>query len=72
MDCSLPDSSVHGISQARILEWVAISFSMLTLQWPTKQNSSYNILNQFGEATLLLEIRIQIAHGKLLLPSSVS
>ena len=27
MDCSLPASSVHGISQARILEWVAISFS---------------------------------------------
>ena len=26
MDCSLPDSSVHGILQARILEWVAISF----------------------------------------------
>ena len=27
MDCSLPGSSVHGISQARILEWVAMSFS---------------------------------------------
>ena len=27
MDCSLPSSSVHGISQARILEWVAIPFS---------------------------------------------
>ena len=27
MDCSLPGSSVQGISQARILEWVAISFS---------------------------------------------
>ena len=26
MDCSLPGSSVHGISQARIPEWVAISF----------------------------------------------
>ena len=26
MDCSLPGSSVHGILQARILEWVAISF----------------------------------------------
>ena len=26
MDCGLPGSSVHGISQARILEWVAISF----------------------------------------------
>ena len=25
MDCSLPGSSVHGISQARILEWVAFS-----------------------------------------------
>jgi len=25
MDCSLPDSSVHGIVQASILEWVAIS-----------------------------------------------
>ena len=27
MDCRLPDSSVHGIFQARVLEWVAISFS---------------------------------------------
>ena len=27
MDCSLPHSSIHGIFQARILEWVAISFS---------------------------------------------
>ena len=27
MDCSLPGSSVHAIFQARILEWVAISFS---------------------------------------------
>ena len=27
MNCSLPGSSVHGIFQARILEWVAISFS---------------------------------------------
>ena len=25
MDCSLPGSSVHGVSQARVLEWVAIS-----------------------------------------------
>ena len=27
MDCSPPGSSVHGILQARILEWVAIAFS---------------------------------------------
>ena len=27
MDCSLPGSSVHGIFQAIVLEWIAISFS---------------------------------------------
>ena len=33
MDCSPPGSSVHGIFQARILEWVAISFSRGS-SWP--------------------------------------
>ena len=33
MDCSLTDSSVHGILQARILEWVAISYSRGSC-WP--------------------------------------
>ena len=28
MDCSLPGSSIHGIFQARVLEWVAIAFSV--------------------------------------------
>ena len=27
MDCSLPGASIHGILQARVLEWVAIAFS---------------------------------------------
>ena len=27
MDCSLPGSSIHGIFQARVLEWDAIAFS---------------------------------------------
>ena len=31
MDCSLPGSFVHGIFQARILEWGAIAFSMTNL-----------------------------------------
>ena len=30
-DCSLPGSSVHGIFQARVLEWGAIAFSLLWL-----------------------------------------
>ena len=29
MDCSLPGSSIHGIFQARVLEWVAIAFSLV-------------------------------------------
>ena len=33
MDCSLPGFSIHGISQARVLEWVAISFSRGS-SWP--------------------------------------
>ena len=30
MDYSLPGSSIHGIFQARVLEWGAIAFSVLT------------------------------------------
>ena len=36
MDCSLPGSSVHGIFQARVLEWDAIAFSGRTLEIPVK------------------------------------
>ena len=31
MDCSLPGSSIHGIFQARVLEWGAIAFSVYHL-----------------------------------------
>ena len=31
MDCSLPGSSIHGIFQARLLEWGAIAFSILVI-----------------------------------------
>ena len=36
MDCSLPGSSVHGVFQARVLEWVAIAFS----KFPAVQTNS--------------------------------
>ena len=32
MDCSLPGSSVHGIFQARVLEWGATAFSYQSLR----------------------------------------
>ena len=38
MDCSTPGSSVHGVLQARILEWVAISFSKVI--FPTLGSNS--------------------------------
>jgi len=39
MDCSLPGSPVHGVLQARILEWVAISFSRGSSQQRIKLTS---------------------------------
>ena len=33
MDCSLPGSSIYGICQARVLEWGAIAFSVLTIYY---------------------------------------
>ena len=37
VDCSPPSSSVHGILQARILEWVAISFSNRWGNWEAER-----------------------------------
>ena len=34
MDCSLPGTSVHGIFQARVLEWGAIAFSVYHSMFP--------------------------------------
>ena len=42
VDCSPPGSSVHGILQARILEWVAISFSRGSF-WPTDRTQISHI-----------------------------
>ena len=60
VDCSLPGSSVHGILQARILEWVAIPFSNgssltqgLKLGLPHCRNIPYHLSHQ-GNSELLL------------------
>ena len=45
MDCSLPGSSVHGIFQARVLEWVAISFSRRS-SWPGDQTRISRIIGR--------------------------
>ena len=46
MDCSLPGSSVHGILQARILEWVAIPFCRESSQ-PRAQTQVSHIAGGF-------------------------
>ena len=38
MDCSPPGSSVHGIFQARVLEWVAIAFSAFVILGKIKRH----------------------------------
>ena len=45
MDCSLPGSSVHGIFQAWILEWVAISFSSRSSQ-PRDQTQVFHTVGR--------------------------
>ena len=39
MDCSLPGSSVHGVFQARVLEWGAIAFSLIIQAQPSERPS---------------------------------
>ena len=49
MDCSPPGSSVHGIFQARLLEWVAISFaSWETCMQVRKQQLELDMEQQAG------------------------
>ena len=42
MDCTLPGSSVHGISQARVLEWGAIAFSRICPTIPQNKQMGTN------------------------------
>ena len=42
MDCSLPGSAVHGIFQARVLEWVAIAFPKKQKQTQTNKLEGTN------------------------------
>ena len=43
MDCSLPGSSVHGIFQARVLEWGAIAFSEVPIDSYIKRKRQHEI-----------------------------
>ena len=51
MDCGLPGSSIHGIFQARVLEWGAIAFSALKKLDTIEQ--SYHFTSLFYFLTLI-------------------
>ena len=55
MDCSLPGSSVHGILQARVLEWGAIAFS----------TSTYYLDNTLKSAREISILYMKLNHMKL-------
>ena len=44
-DCSLPGSSIHGILQARVMEWGAIAFSGATVHGITKSQIKLKATN---------------------------
>ena len=64
MDCSLPGSSVHGIFQARVLEWVAIAFSdFLSQVSPISHQLAATRLNEFVNEKSLGRVLYDISRG---------
>ena len=59
MDCRLPGSSVHGIFRARVLEWIAISFSRGSSQ-PRNGNRVSHIVGRCFTVWATMEIIISI------------
>ena len=63
MDCNLPGSPVHGIFQARVLEWVAISFSRRSSQ-PRDQTQVSSIAGR--HFTIGLNLKVKLWHARWL------
>ena len=61
MDCSLPGSSVHGIFQARVLEWGAIAFSNTNnhIVWRSNQSILKEINPKYSLEGLMLKLKLQ-------------
>ena len=71
MDCSLPGSSIHGIFQARVLEWVAVSFSRESSRprdWTWVScivGRRFTVRARKGHYTLLLGLKQKSLQGSL-------
>ena len=58
MDCSLPGSSIHGIFQARVLEWDAITFSKATSYFTTIHMHNWKIISFYLFIILFTSINL--------------
>ena len=75
MDCSLPGSSIHGSFQARVLEWVAIAFSVISYVILTN-DLLFFCLNFFFHKMIIIKMLTnqwlggtkQLKHVKFLMP----
>ena len=69
MDCSLPGSSIRGIFQARVLEWVAIAFSremcIISLQRYVHYLTSKTALRG---STIIIPIDVAMVENSMELP----
>ena len=65
MNCSLPCSFIHGIFQARVLEWVAISFSRGSSQ-PRDRTQVFSIVGRCFTIWTIREVLKKISEWKLL------
>ena len=69
MDCSLPGSSVHGIFQARVLEWVEISFSRYgddTTLMAESEEELKNLLMKVKEESKNVGLKLNIQKTKIM------
>ena len=67
MDCSLPGSSIHGIFQARILEWVAIAFYTGLRCNNKKKNTNFSCVKSLmlGDSLLLQSLLLILTNDTL-------
>ena len=60
MDCSLPGSSIHGILQARIQEWLAISCSRVSSRPRLSNPRLLCFLHQQADSLPLCHLKVQV------------
>ena len=75
MDCSLPGSSVHGIFQARVLEWVEISFSRYgddTTLMAESEEELKNLLMKMKEESKNVGLKLNIQKTKIMASGSIT